>query len=104
MAKPKVLIVDDDPHIREVVRFALDQAGMDPSEAKDGADGLHQALTTKFDLIMLDITMPEMDGTEVCKRLRQKSNVPIVFMSSRDDELDKVLGLELGGDDYVTKP
>jgi two-component system OmpR family response regulator len=104
MPKPKVLIVDDDPHIREVVRFALDQAGMETAEAKDGADGLQRAQQTKYDLIMLDITMPEMDGTELCKRLRQKSNVPIIFMSSRDDEIDRVLGLEIGGDDYITKP
>ncbi|MCC6812010.1 MAG: response regulator transcription factor [Deltaproteobacteria bacterium] len=104
MGTAKILIVDDDPHIREVVRFALEQAGFGTSEAKDGADGLQQASSGGFDLVVLDIMMPEMDGTEVCRRLRQKSNVPIVFMSSRDDEIDRILGLELGGDDYVAKP
>jgi two-component system OmpR family response regulator len=100
----KVLIVDDDPHIREVVRFALASAGMATKEAKDGKEAIEMFQREPADLIVLDIMMPELDGTEVCKRVRQGSNVPIVFMSSKDDEIDRILGLELGGDDYITKP
>src|SRR4051794_30780414 len=99
-----ILIVDDDPHIREVVRFALQNAGMRTLEAADGKQGLAMARAEKPDLLVLDIMMPELDGTEVCRELRKTSSVPIVFMSSKDDEIDRILGLELGGDDYVSKP
>ncbi len=99
-----VLIVDDDPHIREVVRFALSSAGMHTREARDGKEALELFQRERPDLLVLDIMMPELDGTEVCRRVRQSSSVPIVFMSSKDDEIDRILGLELGGDDYVTKP
>lgn len=100
----KILIADDDPHIREVVIFALQKAGMTAIEARNGEEVL--AAYTKEDpaLIVLDIGMPEMDGLEVCRTLRKTSQVPILFLSSRDEEIDRVLGLELGGDDYVTKP
>ena len=100
----KILIVDDDDHIREVVRFALEKAGFDVHEARDGAEGLAMAKTHSPDLLILDVMMPEMDGTDVCRELRKTSNVPILFLSSRDEEIDRVLGLELGADDYVTKP
>ncbi|MDA9176199.1 response regulator transcription factor [Alphaproteobacteria bacterium] len=100
----RVLVVDDDPHIREVVQFALDKEGFSTVEAKDGAEALEQFAAEKPDLIVLDITMPELDGTEVCRRIRQNDKTPIIFLSSRDDEIDRVLGLELGGDDYITKP
>ncbi len=95
----KILIVDDDPHICEVVRFALEKAGFETCTAEDG----HQALK-RFDeqqphLVVLDIMMPEMDGTDVCRALRQRSAVPIVFLSSKDEEVDRIVGLELGGDD-----
>lgn len=100
----RILVVDDDPHIREVVQFALDKEGFDTLEAGDGAQALERFATERPDLIVLDITMPELDGTEVCRRIRQTSRMPIIFLSSRDDEIDRVLGLELGGDDYITKP
>ena len=100
----RILVVDDDPHIREVVQFALDKEGFDTLEAGDGAQALERFATERPDLIVLDITMPELDGTEVCRRIRQTSRTPIIFLSSRDDEIDRVLGLELGGDDYMTKP
>jgi two-component system, OmpR family, response regulator len=100
----KILIADDDPHIREVVRFALHKAGFETCEAGNGADALTRYAKERPDLVVLDILMPEMDGTEVCRRLRQQGATPIVFLSSKDDEIDRVLGLELGGDDYVTKP
>src|SRR4051794_16699627 len=99
-----ILIVDDDPHIREVVRFALQNAGMRTLEAADGKQGLQLARGEKPDLLVLDIMMPELDGTEVCRELRKTSTIPIVFMSSKDDEIDRILRLELGGDDYVSKP
>jgi two-component system OmpR family response regulator len=99
-----ILVVDDDPHIRQIVRFAVEKAGYRVVEAQNGADALVQFAASAPDLVVLDITMPELDGTEVCKRLRATSNVPIVFLSSRDDEIDRIIGLELGGDDYLTKP
>lgn len=104
MAKERILVVDDDPHLREVVQFALEQADFQPFEAKDGQEALEQFDRVDPDLIVLDIMMPEMDGNDVCRHIRAKSDVPIIFLSSRDDEIDRVLGLELGGDDYVTKP
>ena len=101
---PTILIADDDPHIRQVVRFAVEKAGYVVLEAVDGADALTKAAASCPDLIVLDVMMPEMDGTEVCRRLRADSDVPVVFLSSRDEEIDRIIGLEMGGDDYVTKP
>ena len=101
---PTILLVDDDPHIREVLRFALDKAGYTLNEAADGKQALECFHQKRPDLVVLDIKMPEMDGTEVCRELRRESNVPIIFLSSKDEEIDRILGLELGGDDYVTKP
>ncbi|HEX6851416.1 MAG TPA: response regulator transcription factor [Candidatus Polarisedimenticolaceae bacterium] len=99
-----VLIADDDPHIREVVRFALRRENIECVEAGDGAAALAAFERTQPDLLILDILMPEMDGTEVCRRVRVRSNVPILFLSSKTDEIDKIVGLEIGADDYVTKP
>lgn len=99
-----ILIADDDPHIRQLLVFALAKAGLDTIEAGDGDATLAVAEASAPDLIVLDINMPRMDGIEVCRRLRASSDVPILFLSSRDDELDRVLGIELGADDYVTKP
>ena len=99
-----ILIVDDDSHIREVVRFALAKAGFRTAEAGDGREALAAFDRVAPDLVVLDIIMPEMDGTDVCRELRARSRVPIVFLSSKDEEIDRVVGLELGGDDYVTKP
>ena len=100
----RILVVDDDPHIREVVCFALEKAGMATEPAADGAEALERIAAATPDLIVLDINMPEMDGLELCRRLRRGSEVPILFLSSRDDEVDRIVGLELGADDYVTKP
>jgi two-component system, OmpR family, response regulator len=100
----RILVADDDGHIREVVRFTLAQAGHEVVEAKDGAAALAEFAKGAFDVVVLDIVMPDLDGLEVCKQLRASSRVPIVFLSSRDEELDRVLGLELGADDYVGKP
>jgi two-component system, OmpR family, response regulator len=103
MAK-HILVVDDDPHIREVVMFALEKAGMRGTQAADGKEALEKAASASPDLIVLDISMPELDGLEVCRELRKTNDVPILFLSSRDEEIDRIIGLELGGDDYVTKP
>jgi two-component system, OmpR family, response regulator len=100
----RILIVDDEGHIREVIRVALKTAGMDVIEARDGREALSRFAADKPDLIVLDIGMPEFDGLEVCREVRKASDVPILFLSARDDEIDRVLGLEIGGDDYVTKP
>ncbi len=100
----KILVVDDDGHIREVVRFALETAGHTVLEAADGAAALRRFREEPCDVVVLDILMPEMDGLEVCRKLRERSPVPIVFLSSRDEEIDRVIGLEIGADDYVTKP
>jgi two-component system, OmpR family, response regulator len=102
--KPKILIADDDAHIREVIRFALDKAEMDVTAASDGADVMAQFAKSRPDLIVLDVGMPELDGLDVCREIRKVSDVPILFLSARDEEIDRVLGLEIGGDDYVTKP
>lgn len=101
---PKVLVVDDDPHIRHILRFALERDGFAVAEAADGAAALAAVADQAPDILVLDVTMPEIDGTEVCRRLRRTSDVPVIFLSSRDEEVDRILGLELGGDDYVTKP
>src|SRR5688500_8050965 len=100
----RILVVDDDGHIRQVVRYALERAGHAVREAGDGAVALRMVAEETPDLIVLDVLLPEEDGLEVCRQVRRKSRLPIVFLSSRDEELDRVLGLELGGDDYVTKP
>ena len=100
----RILIVDDDLHIREVIRVALKKAGMTTFEARDGKEALTRFAGDRPDLIVLDIGMPEFDGLDVCREIRKSSDIPILFLSARDDEIDRVLGLEIGGDDYVTKP
>ena len=93
---PQILIIDDDPQIRDVLRIALKQAGFQVREAGDGAEGLAKALGGADDLIVLDIGLPGMDGLELCRRLRSERETPILFLTARDDEIDRILGLELG--------
>jgi len=102
----RILLAEDDGHIREVVAFALRQAGYDVEEAEDGriAWNKFSANEESFALIVLDILMPGLDGLDVCRRIRERSKIPLIFLSSRDEELDRILGLEMGADDYVTKP
>ena len=100
----RVLIVDDDQGLRTVLAAALGDEGFAVTEAGDGLAGLRRFESDGADLVILDILMPEMDGLEVCRRLRRKSAVPIVLLSSRGDEVDRVTGLETGADDYITKP
>jgi two-component system response regulator RegX3 len=99
-----ILLVEDDPLIQGPVVRALEAAGHRVMATANGASGLKSALETDFDLIILDILLPEMDGWEVCKAIRQRSTVPILMLTALSDEVDRVLGLELGADDYLTKP
>lgn len=100
----RILMIEDDPLIFGPVKRALEQAGYTVSIAKDGASGLAAALEYGSDLVILDILLPEMDGWEVCKMLRQHSTVPVLMLTALGDEVDRILGLELGADDYLTKP
>ncbi len=99
-----ILVADDDPHIRQLLVFALAKAELGTIEAEDGETALALAEAHSPDLVVLDINMPRMDGLEVCRRLRAKGDLPILFLSSREEEIDRILGIELGADDYVTKP
>ncbi|MDQ2089519.1 response regulator [Marimonas arenosa] len=99
-----ILIIEDDAQIRSVLRIALKQAGHTTREAGDGAEGLAKALNGRDDLIILDVGLPAMDGFELCRRLRAEKDTPVLFLTARDDEIDRIVGLELGGDDYVAKP
>ena len=100
----KVLVVDDEASIVNIISYNLKKEGYEVITAEDGEAGLELAMNEKPDLILLDIMMPKMDGYEVCRKIREKSNVPIIMLTARADEVDKVIGLEMGADDYVTKP
>lgn len=100
----KILVVDDDPRLRDLVALALTRADFTVITAANGQLALTHAARETPDLIVLDIGLPELDGLEVCRRLRARSSVPILFLTARADEIDRILGLELGADDYVTKP
>jgi len=100
----KILVVDDDANIRQVINFTLETASYSVVEASNGLQALQLVEREKPHLIILDIGMPEMEGTDVCKTIRQDSQVPIIMLSARDEEFDVVLGLELGADDYISKP
>ncbi|EUJ32515.1 response regulator transcription factor [Listeria cornellensis] len=101
----KILVVDDESSIVTLLQFNIEKAGFDVVTAEDGRTGYELALSEKPDLIVLDLMLPEMDGIEVCKQLRQdKVETPILMLTAKDDELDKIIGLELGADDYLTKP
>lgn len=103
MAK-KVLVVDDEKLIVKGIRFSLEQDGMEVTCAYDGEEALRLAQENKFDMILLDIMLPKMDGFEVCQAIREFSNMPIVMLTAKGDGMDKILGLEYGADDYITKP
>ena len=103
MAK-KVLVVDDEKLIVKGIRFSLEQDGMEVTCAYDGEEALHLAQENKFDMILLDIMLPKMDGFEVCQAIREFSEMPIIMLTAKGGDMDKILGLEYGADDYVTKP
>jgi DNA-binding response OmpR family regulator len=99
-----ILLVDDEDSIQKLLAYPLEREGYRVLQARDGVEALEQFASERVDLVVLDIMLPKLDGLEVCKRLRAESEVPIIMLTARDDELDKVLGLELGADDYITKP
>jgi two-component system OmpR family response regulator len=104
----RILVVDDDPHIRDLLAFALAKAGLEVDQASDGEEALAAVEARPPDLMVLDINLPRLNGLDVCRRLRasggSKADLPILFLSSRDDEIDRIVGIEIGGDDYVVKP
>ena len=99
-----ILVVDDEQNIVKLARLYLNKDGFQVEAAYDGAEALEKAKSLRPDLIILDIMMPEMDGLAVCRELRKTSNVPIIILTARDDDVDRIVGLELGADDYITKP
>jgi DNA-binding response OmpR family regulator len=99
-----ILLVDDEDSIQKLLAYPLEREGYRVLQARDGEEALKRFASERVDLVVLDIMLPKLDGLEVCKRLRAESEVPIIMLTARDDELDKVLGLELGADDYITKP
>ena len=102
--KKKILIVDDEQHIIDILVYNLKKEGYDTIEANDGITAINMALEERPDLILLDIMLPKLDGLSVCKRIKNSLNVPILMLTAKDGEIDKILGLELGADDYITKP
>src|SRR5512134_87121 len=99
-----ILLVDDEDSVQKLLAYPLERDGYRVIPARDGEEALSRFAAEKVDLVVLDIMLPRLDGLEVCRRLRSQSSVPIIMLTARDDELDKVLGLELGADDYITKP
>ena len=104
MEPKKVLIVEDEKSISDIIKFNLVKEGFDVETAFDGQDGLRKAEAGNPDLILLDVMLPLVDGFQVCKKIRETSMVPILMLTAKEEEMDKVLGLELGADDYITKP
>ncbi len=104
MEQRSVLVIEDEQAIIDILKFNLEKEGYEVYEATDGITGLNYALDKHPDLILLDVMLPGIDGFEVCRRIREKSMVPIIMLTAREEEVDKVLGLELGADDYMTKP
>ncbi|MHB1294593.1 MAG: response regulator [Anaerolineae bacterium] len=100
----RVLVVEDEPSLLETLAYSLRRQGYDVSTASDGLSAIQVARALKPDMLVLDILLPELDGLEVCRILRRETNVPILMLTARDDEVDKVVGLEIGADDYMTKP
>jgi DNA-binding response OmpR family regulator len=99
-----ILLVDDEDAVQKLLAYPLEREGFRVLQARDGEEALERFAEERIDLVVLDVMLPKLDGLEVCKRLRAESAVPIIMLTARDDELDKVLGLELGADDYITKP
>ncbi len=100
----RILVVDDEPHIRELVRLYLSREGHEVAEAGDGDEALALATAGGLDLVVLDVMLPGCDGLEVCRQLRARTELPVIILSARGEEVDRILGLELGADDYLAKP
>ena len=103
-ATARILLVDDEQAIQTLLAYPLRRDGYEVVPAHDGREALDRFAEQRFDLVVLDVMLPRLDGIEVCRRLRSRSQVPIIMLTARDDEIDKVLGLEMGADDYITKP
>jgi DNA-binding response OmpR family regulator len=101
---PRILLVDDEPAVQTLLTYPLAKDGYEVVSAVDGREALERFAEQRFDLVVLDIMLPKLDGIEVCRRLRTRSQVPIIMLTAKDDEIDKVVGLEMGADDYITKP
>ena len=101
---PKVLVVEDEQYLREPLVFMLQKEGYEVIEAENGQVAIEKFESVGADIILLDLMMPKLDGNQVCKQIRLSSNVPIIMLTAKDAEVDKVVGLEIGADDYVTKP
>ena len=104
MAKQKILIADDEAQIREILRIYFEKEGFEVIEAEDGAAAILKVQSEKPDILLLDIMMPVLDGIEVCKQVRKMSDLPIIMVTAKDDDDDRIAGLEIGADDYITKP
>jgi two-component system, OmpR family, response regulator len=104
VSKPKVLVIDDEENVCELITLYFEKAGYDVVCSGDGNEGMDMVRTQKPDIVILDLMLPGMDGLDVCKEIRKFSNVPLIMLTARVDEVDRVLGLEIGADDYVTKP
>ncbi|MDA8138682.1 MAG: two-component system response regulator CreB [Desulfobacteraceae bacterium] len=102
--RPRILIVEDEPAIADTIQYALETDGCEPVVVNAGAPALERIARERIDLIVLDVGLPDINGFEVCKRIRQSTSVPIIFLTARGEEIDRVVGLEIGGDDYVVKP
>jgi two-component system response regulator VicR len=102
--KKKILIVEDEKNIADIIEYNIRKQGYDTDVANDGEKGLAYALSGKYDLVLLDVMLPKMDGFEICRRIRERLDTPIIMLTAREEERDKVMGLELGADDYMTKP
>ena len=102
--KRKILIVEDEKNIADIIEYNIQKQGFDTEVAYDGEKGLGLALSEGFDLILLDVMLPKMDGFEICRRVRQRLDTPIIMITAREEERDKIMGLDLGADDYMTKP
>jgi DNA-binding response OmpR family regulator len=100
----RILLVDDEQPVQKLLSFPLEKEGYEVVAALDGQEALKRFENERFDLVVLDIMLPKMDGLEVCRRMRAKSSVPIIMLTAKAEEIDKVLGLEIGADDYITKP
>jgi Response regulators consisting of a CheY-like receiver domain and a winged-helix DNA-binding domain len=100
----RILLVDDEPLILKGLRYTLEQEGYETDSAADGEEALSKFFSGKFDLILLDVMLPKLDGINVCQRIREHSNIPIVMLTAKGEDMDKILGLEYGADDYMTKP
>ncbi|ADQ05812.1 two component transcriptional regulator, winged helix family [Caldicellulosiruptor hydrothermalis 108] len=104
MSKAHILVVDDEKPIVDIIKFNLEKEGYKVTASYDGEDALNRIKSENFDMVLLDVMLPKIDGFSVCKKVREFSDVPIIMITAKADEVDKVLGLELGADDYITKP